>query len=65
MEKKGAKAGAAEMLTANQLAKEWGLVPTEVRKRLKEAGIKADSVRCGCSYYDRARSAEIKKKAGL
>lgn len=53
------------MLTANQLAKEWGLASTQVRKELKEAGIKADSVRCGCSYYDRARLAEIRKKAGL
>lgn len=65
MEKKTKTADMSQMLTANQLAKEWGVPPAEVRKKLKETEVKADYVRCGCSYYLKGKAAGIRRKIGL
>ena len=61
MEKK-AKAGKGDMMTAAQMAKEWGVPAADLKRRLKESGIQPDQVRCGCSYYSRAKLGELRKK---
>ncbi len=61
MEKK-AKAGRGDMMTAAQMAKEWGVPAADVKRRLKEAGVNPDAVRCGCSYYSRAKASDLRKK---
>jgi len=54
-----------EMLTASKLAERMGVPAGELKKKLKEAGVKPDLTKGGCSYYDASKIPAIKKKCGL
>jgi predicted aconitase len=49
------------LLTATKIAKLLGVSKTEVQKTIKEANIKPDLVKCGCSYYSEESLGKIKE----
>jgi len=58
---KGSSSTGDKMLTATALAKELKIPPAELRRRIKEAGIEPDAVKCGCAYYSKETAERIKK----
>jgi len=59
------KTDSGNLLTATKLAAAWGVKPTALKKKLQEAGVEPDHVRCGCAYYDKTRLEKMRKKLGL
>jgi predicted transcriptional regulator len=49
------------LLTASKIAELLGVSKTEVQKTIKEANIKPDEVKCGCSYFSEESVEKIKK----
>lgn len=49
------------LLTAAKIAELLGVPKTEVQKTIKEANIKPDEVKCGCSYFSEENIEKIKK----
>ncbi len=49
------------LLTASKIAEVLGVPKTEVQKAIKEANIKPDEVKCGCSYFSEESVEKIKK----
>lgn len=49
------------LLTASKIAEVLGVSKTEVQKIIKEANIKPDEVKCGCSYFSEESVEKIKK----
>lgn len=50
-----------KMMSAAAMAKELKMPAAAMKKKIVEAGIKPDSVRCGCSYYSKETLAKIRK----
>ena len=51
----------AKMLTAAKIAQELDISASQVRKAIKEAGIKPDLVKSGCSYYSQETFGKLRK----
>lgn len=49
------------LLTASKIAEVLGISKAEVQKTIKEANIKPDEVKCGCSYFSEESVEKIKK----
>lgn len=52
--------GKETLLTAAKIAELLGVSKTEVQKSIKEANIKPDAVKCGCSYFSEESIEKIK-----
>lgn len=50
-----------KLLTAAKIAELLGVSKTEVQKKIKEANIKPDEVKCGCSYFSEESVEKIKE----
>lgn len=51
-----------DMTTVAKVSKETGVSAGMIRNALKEANIKPDLVKAGCSYYSRTKVDSIVKK---
>ncbi len=48
------------LLTSSKIAELLGVSKTDVQKVIKEANIKPDEVKCGCSYFSEQSVEKIK-----
>lgn len=53
-----------QMLTASKMAEKLGVSAGQLRKAIKEAGIKPDLVKSGCSYYSQETANKVKQLLG-
>ena len=51
-----------ELLTVAKLAEAWGLPKAALGRRIKEASVKPDLVKAGCSFYSLPRMEKLRKK---
>ncbi len=49
------------LLTAAKIAELLGVSKAEVQKTIKEANLKPDEIKCGCSYFSEESVEKIKK----
>ncbi len=54
--------GEEDLTTVAKVSKETGVSAGVIRKALKDASVKPDMVKAGCSYYSRARVDSIVRK---
>ncbi len=54
--------GSMNLTTVAKVSKESGISAGAIRNALKEAKVKPDEVKAGCSYYDTAKIGEVVKK---
>lgn len=54
--------GEEDLTTVAKVSKEIGISAGMIRKALKDANVKPDLVKAGCSYYSRTRVESIVKK---